>query len=210
MRMHARVLTLGLLLAAAGIAHGAQDTRAAAYRWVDEHGVVHYGDRIPPEYANREAAILNKQGVEILRREGAKTPEELAEEERRRQEALRQQQHDHFLLTTYTSVKDIEILRDQRVEQLAGQRRAAQQYIENLTARLAALQERAMKFKPYNPQRNARRMPDDLAEDIVLTLNELRMQRNALAAKEEEESAVRAQFEADIARYKELHAQARR
>ena len=24
------------------------------YKWVDEHGMTHYGDRIPPEYATQE------------------------------------------------------------------------------------------------------------------------------------------------------------
>jgi hypothetical protein len=34
----------------------------------------------------------------------------------------------------------------------------------------------------------------------------MRSQRNALAAKDQEESAVRAQFQAEIDRYRELHA----
>ena len=204
MSAQGRALAFGVLLTAVGLAQGAPADKPSAYRWVDEHGVVHYGDHIPPEYANRETAVLNSQGVEIRRREAPKTPEQLAEEERRRQEALRQKQHDYFLLTTYTSVKDIEALRDLRLEQIRGQRQAAEQYIENLHARLNKLQARAITFKPYNSSPNARRMPDELAEDLVVTLNEMRAQRAALAAKIEEESAVRAQFEADIARYREL------
>ena len=48
-------------------------------------------------------------------------------------------------------------------------------------------------------------MPDDLAEDLVHTLNEMLAQSNALTAKTEEVSAVRAQFDSDIQRYRELH-----
>ena len=48
-------------------------------------------------------------------------------------------------------------------------------------------------------------MPDDLAEDLVHTLNELRTQSNMVAAKSEEEAALKAQFQADIERYRELH-----
>jgi hypothetical protein len=48
-------------------------------------------------------------------------------------------------------------------------------------------------------------MPDDLAEDLVHTLNEMRTQTHALTAKNEEVSAVRAQFDGDIQRYRELH-----
>jgi len=48
-------------------------------------------------------------------------------------------------------------------------------------------------------------MPDDLAEDLVRTINELREQTNALAAHKEEETQLRAQFQSDIERYRELH-----
>lgn len=204
----ARILFVSLMLVNAGLACAASSNNkkdeGVAYRWVDEHGVVHYGDRVPPEYARKERAILNSQGVEVGRLEAQKTPEQLAEEERRRQELLRRKQHDNFLLTTYTSVSDIEHLRDLRLEQIRGQQRAAEQYIETLNSRLAALQTRAMNFKPYSPRAEARRMPDELAADLVRTLNELRTQRNLLAAKQEEEVAVRAQFQADIDRYREL------
>jgi hypothetical protein len=197
--------TLALLCIAGSLAYGASNSnKGVAYRWVDEHGVVHYGDRLPPQYATKESAILNKQGVEVGHTEAQKTPEQLAEEQHRADAALRQKQHDAFLLTTYTSVKDIESLRDQRLDQIGGQRHAAEAYVEGLHARLSNLQSRAQNFAPYNNKPGARRMPDDLAEDLVRTMNEMKTQKNALAAKDAEESALRAQFEADIERYREL------
>jgi multidrug resistance efflux pump len=48
-------------------------------------------------------------------------------------------------------------------------------------------------------------MPDDVAENLVRTVSELREQSNALAAKSQQESEMRAQFQADIERYRELH-----
>jgi hypothetical protein len=199
-------LALALLCVAGGLAHAAgnPDT-GVAYRWVDENGIVHYGDRVPPQYATKESTILNKQGVEVGRKEAQKTPEQMAEEARRQQEILRQKQHDAFLLTTYTSVKDIEALRDERLFQISAQRRAAEQYVEGLHSRLNGLQTRARKFKPYSEKPDARRMPDDLAEDLVRTMNEMRSQKHALTAKDAEENALRAQFQTDIERYRELH-----
>lgn len=199
-----------LLLICSGLACGAEKktekkkSEGATYRWVDEKGVTHYGDRVPPQYVKQERTILNRRGVEVGRLEAQKTPEQLAEEERQRQEMERQKQRDTFLLTTYTSVKDIEELRDARLEQLKGQRLAAEQYIANLHDRLVTLQARSMVFKPYNPQPSARRMPDDLAEEIVRTLNEIRTQRNAMAEKLAEEDELRQEFQADIERFKEL------
>jgi hypothetical protein len=48
-------------------------------------------------------------------------------------------------------------------------------------------------------------MPDGLAVDLVHTLNELRTQSNVVATKNEEETALKAQFQADIERFRELH-----
>ncbi|MBV8804275.1 MAG: hypothetical protein JO042_04495, partial [Sinobacteraceae bacterium] len=85
----------------------------------------------------------------------------------------------------------------------------AEQYVDTLHSRLSALQSRAKVFKPYSARSDARRMPDDLAQDLVHTLNELRTQGNVVATKNEEETALKAQFQADIERYRELHAAAR-
>lgn len=182
------------------------DKGAVTYRWTDEQGVVHYGDVVPPQYAQKERAVLNSQGVEVRKLDAQKSPEQLAAEQRIQQGVIRQKQHDAFLMNTYTSVKDIEALRDVRLMQLHGQKVAAEQYAESLHSRLSVLQTRAKVFKPYSPRPDAHRMPDDLAEDLVHTLNELRTQSNAVSTKNEEESALKAQFQADIERYRELHA----
>jgi hypothetical protein len=177
-----------------------------AYRWVDDQGVVHYGDHIPPEYATQERTILNGEGVEVGHLDAEKTPEQQAADARARAALMKQKQHDAFLISTYTSVKDIEALRDVRLDQLKGQRAAAEQYVESLRARLASLQSRALDYRPYSARADAWRMPDDLAENLVRTLNELRVQSGALDAKGSEEATLRAQFQADIERYRELHA----
>lgn len=188
-------------------AHAASGNKGPlVYRWVDEKGVVHYGDRIPPQYAQKDTAVLNDEGVEVGHVAAPKTAAELAAAAHAEAQQLAQKQRDNFLLTTYTSVKDIEQLRDERLGQLKGQHAAAEQYIASLHERLLALQARAMVFKPYNPDARARRMPDDLAEQIVRTLNEERSQRAALAAKDQEQTTMRAQFQADIDRYRELRA----
>ena len=176
-----------------------------AYRWVDEHGVVHYGDNIPPQYASQERTVLNRDGVEVGHLDGQKTPEQAAADARAHAEALKQRQHDSFLVSTYTSVKDIEALRDARLDQMQGQRAAAEQYVESLRARLGSLQARALNYRPYSERPDARRMPDDLAENLVRTLDEMRTQSSSLATRSAEEKDLRAQFDADIERYRQLH-----
>jgi len=206
-----RTKALLLLAAAAFAAAGAHaDPNSSkkggvAYRWVDEQGVVHYGDNVPPQYANQQRTLLNSEGVEVGQLDAQKTPEQQAADARERAAVMKQKQHDAFLVTTYTSVKDIESLRDVRLEQLKGVRAAAEQYVETLRGRLSSLQSNALQFRPYSERPDARRMPDYLAENLVRTVNELNVQNAALSANSEEEASLRAQFQSDIERYRELH-----
>ena len=182
------------------------DRGAVAYRWVDEHGVVHYGDSIPPKYARESRQILNSQGVEIGHVDAEKTPAQAEAERRVEAKRIAQKQHDYFLLSTYTSVKDIESLRDERLSQLEAQQTAAQQYVQSLQSRLDSLQTRAQGFKPYSPRADAPRMPDDLAQELVQTLNEVRVQDDAIQARTQQETQVKAQFKSDIERFEALKA----
>ena len=208
MWVRACLLAFAVLLAGTGLAHGqnSKDKGPVAYRWVDEKGVVHYGDRVPTQDTQREHTMLNREGVEVGKSDAQKSPAQLADDARREEERLRLQQHDNFLLTTYTSAKDIEDLRDARLGELKSQHLAAEQYVENLNTRLATLQSFALTFKPYSARPDARRMPDDVAANLVRALSELRSQRDTLADKDKEEQAVQTEFNGDIQRYKELRA----
>jgi uncharacterized coiled-coil protein SlyX len=106
-------------------------------------------------------------------------------------------------------VKDIERLRDERLDQLKAQLTATQGYIATLDSRLQALQQRAQQFKPYNPAPNARRMPDDLAEQLVRGQSEADAQRKALEHKNQELQDVRTQFDADSVRFTQLQEERR-
>jgi hypothetical protein len=203
---------LGMLVAFIGwvpVALAATTGNTVTYKWTDDQGIVHYGDSVPPQYAQKERSVLNARGVEVRKLDAQKSPEQLAAEARVQGDTVKQKQHDAFLMNTYASVKDIEALRDLRLDQLHGQRVAAELYVDSLHARLSALQDRAKSFKPYSPRPAAHKMPDDVAEDLVHTLNELRTQHNALVAKTEEETTTKAQFQADIERYEELRSPAR-
>ncbi len=182
------------------------DASIRVFKWTDERGVVHYGDSVPAEYSQSDRSVLNGQGVELSHSPGQRSAAQLSAEDVAAQEAGQRAQHDRFLLATYASAAEIEQLRDERLDQIAGQIKASSSYIDSLGARLAALQERAKHFEPYSSAPDARRMPDELAEELVHTVNESRSQRAALEAKRREEADTRAQFEADLQRYRELTA----
>ena len=178
------------------------------YKWTDENGVVHYGDSVPAEYSQREQSKLNSQGLEVSRRQAEMSPKEAADHAAKQKEESRRKQHDMFLLSTYPSVKEIENVRDVRLDQINGQIVAAEAYISSLTTRVDGLKHRALSFAPYNTKPGARRMPDDLAEEMVRAMSELRTQNSALTAKKAEHQGVVAQFDDDIKRFKELRSSA--
>src|SRR5258708_3728471 len=206
MRLAVAAAALAVLPALAALA--ADSTGHQNFSWVDKNGERHYGDAVPPEYAQSERRVLNNQGVQVQRVGAEKNSQQLAEQRQHDQEVAARAQHDSFLKSTYTSTKDIERLRDERLDQLNGQITAANAYIDSLDTRLKTLQDRAMHFKPYNTRADARRMPDDLAEQLVRTANEARTQRKSLDRRHQEVTTVRTQFDADLSRYRELTANA--
>src|SRR3954464_15125393 len=99
---------LGVLVAFAGwgpvaLAANSQSSgsNAVTYKWTDDQGIVHYGDSVPPQYAQKERAVLNNRGVEVRKLDAQKTLEQMAADERARQDNFKQKQHDAFLMNTY-------------------------------------------------------------------------------------------------------------
>jgi hypothetical protein len=174
------------------------------YSWVDEQGVTHYGDQIPPEYAAQEHRVFNGQGIEIEHTDAQKTPEQLASEDRSRAEADARANRDHNLLSTYVSVQEIERLRDQRLSLITDQIKLKEQFLEGLNGKMAKLRVSSTRFKPYSSDPNAPPMSDQLAEDLVRLDSDIRTQQENLRQKRTEQAIMSKQFESDIERFKEL------
>ena len=118
-----RLFCTSVLIAATAFTAGAwgasSTTTHKVYKWVDEQGEVHYGDRIPPEYAAQAHGVINGQGVEVEHTDAQKSAEQLALEEQKKLDAEERANRDRNLLTTYGSVQEIEHLRDQRLSPCA-------------------------------------------------------------------------------------------
>jgi hypothetical protein len=187
------------------------------YKWTDRDGVVHYGDKVPPEYANLDRNVLNGQGVRVGFEEGEVTPEERAafEQREREQEAARLAREeiarrDHMLLETYLSVSDIEDLRDRRLELLESQIKVTELYLNNLRKRLIGLQAEAAEFKPYTTRPEAPQIPENLALDIRRTTGSINLYEQTLARTRSDQEALRISFDEDITRFRELRVLDRR
>jgi hypothetical protein len=174
------------------------------YKWVDEHGVTHYGDRVPPEYAAQEQHVMNAQGIEISRLEAQKSPDQLAAEDQKKFEAQQSQSRDKNLMSAYASVQEIERLRDQRMTLVSDQIKVTSQFLEVLNGKLKKLRSGSMLYKPYSADPKAPAMPDQIAEDLVRVDIDIHTQEQNLLEKRSEETTMGKQFASDIDRFKEL------
>jgi len=188
-----------------------RDSGARLYKWTDRNGVVQYGDKIPPEYANLDRNVLNEQGVHIGFEEGEITPEERAviEQRERALEAERAAKadiarRDRMLLETYLTVSDIEELRDRRLELLESQIKVTELYLGNLRKRLVGLQAEASAFKPYTTRTDAPQIPENLALDMRRTTASISLYEQTLARTRSDQQMLRTSFDADITRFREL------
>lgn len=198
------VSAVGALVLFQGMAVAAGSGSGKTYRWVDKNGVVHIGDSVPPEYASQGQVELNSQGVAVRETARQLTPAELAAAQKVAAEEARRRQRDASLLSTYTKVRDIERLRDERLTLIDGQMELARGSIATNDQRLLQLQSRMRNFLPYSEAPTARRLPDQLAEEVVRALKEKRSLQEVLVSRESEKNELRAQFDADIARFREL------
>ena len=203
-----RVLLPVLLLALlAGAAVAQSDKQKKLYRWVDKSGQVHYGDSVPAEYAEQDRDVLNRQGVAVGREEGTITPEEAAAkaaEEKAARDEQKRKLRDRVLLQTYQSVKELEVLRDTRLELVDAQLTIQEQSLANLRAQRAQIERMAARYAPVNNKADALPLPEELALDVERSANDIDTQQANLVKRREDRESIRLNFEADIARYKEL------
>ncbi len=181
------------------------------YRWVDENGIVHFGDRIPPEFADRDRAVLNAHGVPIDREEGRITDAERAalEQVRAAEAAARAARveiarRDRMLLETYLSTADIERLRDSRLEMLESRVTVTALYLADLNDRLARLRADATRYKPHSDRENAPHMPVELTREIARTEASIASYEQTLERTRKEQAELKSQFDSDIERFKQL------
>lgn len=200
-----KLTLLFVILLLAPLASEAQQKKV--YKWVDEEGIVHYGDSIPARYAELPKEVINDHGVTVANLAGKKTPEEL-EAERKEKERVAavelQRRADQALLATYLSVEEILLHRDRRVELFQAQSRVTELYLKNLERRMVKLRVEAANFQPYSEDPEAPMIDGSLAEDIRKTREVIGRHKQNLKKFKADEQQIVARFDGDISRFKAL------
>jgi hypothetical protein len=180
--------------------------RAATYKWVDEKGVTHYTDKIPPEAVNKGSTVLDKQARPVKKIDPAATPEQIrareAEEEQKRANARLSEEtarRDRALTSSYTTEAEIDLARARQLATIDGQIESAQAYATSLRKRKAELDKR-------KAAEGAKQISIALEREIEGTETELAKQVRLVEQKQVERIAVVARYDADKARWRELKA----
>ncbi len=171
------------------------------HKWVDKDGNVHYGQTVPPEYADQLDSNKKEAAGTVEATRSAYTEQELA----RRKEQARQREEDLTLLRTYLSVEEIESVRDKRIDQLQARDFVTERYLASLNEQLAEMELAATDYAASNSEAGKpAELPADLERDIISTRASIEDYEGRLAKSRAEQDRIREKFDADIAKFREL------
>ena len=178
---------------------------AKLYKWVDSSGTTHYGETIPPEYADRDHEVLNKSG-RVIQTDEVMTPErrrakeqEDAKKREHAEAALEKQRHDRTLINTYSNVDEIDQARIRNLQQIDARINAINAFIKAANDNLTSLQAEAATY-----DKAKRTKPSSLVQDLQAGQQRLEQLQHDLQAPIAEKAALQQRFDADKARYIEL------
>jgi len=196
------ILLSALLVATTAVAE-------RTFKWVDNEGQTHYGNRVPPEYAKTERKEINEQGRTVKVYEAALTPEQRAAAEKAaeletRKKALAEKQavHDRSLLATYASEQDMQLAREGKVASVEALLQLTNSRIESMKQRLHGLTEEAATY-----ERSGKKLPVSVEAQINNLRSQVTKNEAFVKEKEQELADINNQFDADITRFIELTAE---
>ena len=205
-RVDARRIAALLLCAIVAIAAGR--AHAALYKWTDEHGVVHYSDKLPVEAVNRANSELSRQAITLHKTEQARPAaqrvaksgdndeQKLREAERERVLAMRR---DRALIESYANEAEIDLAKSRAMATIDGQLQSAHAFVAQMSKRRQELEDKKPTFAP-------RPVPGAIVREIETIDAEVARQNELIAAKQKESAGVAARYDADKQRFRELRA----
>lgn len=200
-----------LLVTSIVLIGSAFSAQATMYKWMDENGQMHFSDKVPLEYMEKEHDQLNRQGVVIKHKDAAKTPEQKAEDKRLAKELKKAQlaekkkrQRDRVLLDTYTTERDLIVARDARLDAVGSQIQLAETIISDSNKSIESLEKQVAQIKA-----SSRKVPAVVYERIESEKQQVRVQSMVKKKHEDRHAEISVQFNGYIERFKVLKAEQR-
>lgn len=176
------------------------------YKWVDEKGNTYFSDQVPPEHSQLRREKLSKQArvVEVTDKAKTRSEEALdrllkALKEAQEKVIAQQQYHDKALRVTYSKLEDLQNTYNNKLQELETEQKLAISNIKRLDNQLETFERTAATH-----ERNGEKVPQKLLDDIAATKKESQEAYVKVSQHIEKKNKVVEQFNADIARYKQL------
>lgn len=176
---------------------------AALNKCVDDKGRTQYYDKVLPAECQGKATVeMSSRGVVKKKNEVAEGPMSVEEQEKRKaeeQKAIAAQRRDTALTSTYTNEKEIDLARDRNVQPV-------ELIIKGVEPRLKAAQSRldGLRKQAVEAEKTKSPMLASIKEDVVASEREVRHLQDELANRQKDLETVKARFEADKKRFREL------
>lgn len=198
-----KMITAGLVLS---LSFGL-NAEAKLYKWVDDNGSTHYGEKIPPEFAGKDKDVetpqkpgMRDKRIEILSPEMIHAQEEeAAKKAAAKKEMEDNKRRDHALLNTYSSEQEIDLARDRSLALINGRiesnnilLKSAQNSLNDLNNEIA---ERG---------RQGKKIPQSLYDDIALAEDKVSRYQLERSKNEELFKSAKTRFENDKILYRRI------
>jgi len=178
---------------------------AKLYKWTDDKGTTHYGEVIPPEYANKERDSLNKSGL-IEKRPEKVDPaairakeEEAAKRKVENQAAEEQKRRDSTLLNTYSNEKEIDMAKDRSLVLINARIESNKMLLKSSQS---TLEEHKKEIETRTKE--GKKIPQSLTNDVTVSETRVVKFQTELAKSEEEFNTVKARFEKEKELYRKI------
>jgi hypothetical protein len=197
------------LLAAMLLPPGAQ---AGIKCWTNKEGVRECGNAVPPEYAQAGHEEKSVNGLVLRKQARSKTPEEVVAERKKLEAearvkaaadavAAKQAATDRVLLDTFSSEDDLVLARDGQLTNVDSLIKVTESHVKKLDRQLDQMIGQAA-----DVEKRGRPVPENLTRNIENVRGQILEQKQFITAKSAEKEAIRAKFDADIVRFRELRA----
>ena len=188
-----------LIAALLALSAHAQQGNARMYKCIDTVGKVYYSDRMNPDCG--QISELNPQGVVMKKREVAKPgqPSKAAPAAATPKNSKEQERRDRALMATYTTEEEIDAARDRSLAIPAQGVKSIESKLDKFNQQLTELKKQADTLATQKKP-----LPAHLLEEVNVSQKVVSGLEADLVQRKAQSDSIRAKYEADKQRFREL------
>lgn len=188
-----------LIAAALALPAQAQQGNARMYKCIDSAGKVYYSDKMNPDCG--QSSELNRQGVVMKKKEVAKPgqPSKAGPAAATSKNSKEQERRDRALMATYTTEEEIDAARDRSLAIPTQGMKTIESKLDKVNRQLTELKKQADALATQKKP-----LPAHLLEEVNASQKEVPGLEADLAQRKAQSDSIRAKYEAEKQRFREL------